>query len=174
MNVSNCRLRFEVVFGKRKAFNSPLRIHRRTESTLTRLLLKEAANSSTASLVEVRGTRAILQRARMEFDPHKQFLTQKEFFHNSSTSLFGLSEYGAKYAKEILGCQNALAFEVKDTEHEFLITLFHIRLREFCRAHNLRLDWEQNPINHKHLINTKLVLPTPDLAEFPRQRSICT
>jgi hypothetical protein len=104
------------------------------------------------SLIEVRGTRAILQRI-MDYDAHRQFLTQKEFFHNSSTSLFGLSEYGAKYAREILGCKNARPFEVRDTEHEFLITLFHIRLQEFCRAQGFTLVWEQNAINHKHLIN---------------------
>jgi len=47
MNVSNVRFRLFEIRGNLKAFSLPLRIHRRTESTLTRLLLKETANSST-------------------------------------------------------------------------------------------------------------------------------
>jgi len=101
---------------------------------------------------DLRSTRATIKNI-YEHDDRATFLTQKHFFFNSATSLFGLSSHGAYFAKDIMGIDNAREFEIKDAEHEHLITRFHIALRELAAKNNWQLEWKQQAVVADRLIN---------------------
>lgn len=128
-----------------------------TPRELTRyLLFKEPTEN------QVRGKRYLIQRIK-EYDPHATMLTEQEFFWNSSTSLIGLSDKGAKIAREKMGIENARAFDTKDSEHEFLLSCVHIRLREYAKANGYGFQWTRNIVDHQKRINPDAiaVLITP-------------
>ena len=104
----------------------------------------------TPTLSEVRDIRAKLDRVR-DHHPHATYVTKQPYFMR--TSLFGLSDAGARRAREIMGIESARSFEIRDLDHEHIITRFHIKARALAIREGWGFAWEQNAIDHKRFIN---------------------
>ena len=102
------------------------------------------------TVTDIRSIRATIDHLE-HHSPTHHFFESKQFF--STTHIYGLSEYGARYAREIMGIDTARAFEIRDLEHEHLLTLFHIHLREFAARHKLGFTWKQELVDYKKPIN---------------------
>jgi hypothetical protein len=102
------------------------------------------------TLTDIQSIRNTILHIEAYFSPHT-FFVSKEFY--SRTRLYGLADYGAKYAREIMGIDTARAFEIRDVEHEHLVTLFHIHLRQFAAKKKFLFAWRQDLVDHKKPIN---------------------
>jgi hypothetical protein len=102
------------------------------------------------TLTDIQNIRNTILHIEEYFSPHTFFLS-KEFY--SRTRLYSLADYGAKYAREIIGIDTVRAFEIRDLEHEHLLTLFHIHLREFAAKSKFALTWKQDVVDYKKPIN---------------------
>ena len=66
-----------------------------------------------------------------------------------------------------MGIDNAREFEIKDSEHEHLITRFHIALRELAFANGWQLEWKQDAVVADRLINPDAIaVLTTDKGKF--------
>lgn len=78
-----------------------------------------------------------------------------------------MSAHGAHFVKDIMGIDNAREFEIKDSEHEHLITRFHIALRELAFANGWQLEWKQDAVVADRLINPDAIaVLTTDKGKF--------
>jgi hypothetical protein len=108
---------------------------------------------------DLRATLATLEILQ-HFD-RKNLIIKKKIF--GIGNVYGLSQSGVNFASDKMGIITAREFEIRDIEHELLITSFHIHLREFARRNNYEFTWEQEAIDHKKLINPDAIatLTTP-------------
>ena len=87
-------------------------------------------------------------------NPRTPYLRKYRF---GATSLYGLSQAGAAFARH-RGVAEARLFGIRDFEHEHILTLIHLSLREFCVAHGFRLQWEQPLLDFSKQINPDAIV----------------
>jgi hypothetical protein len=104
---------------------------------------------------DIRGIRATLDRIQ-HHDSHAKYLSKKPYFMR--TSLYGLNDSGVHYAREILGFADARAFEIKDPDHEHLITRFHVKAMQLAHKRGWEITWKQEAVDHRRLINPDAVM----------------
>jgi hypothetical protein len=104
---------------------------------------------------DMRGVRATLDRI-IEHNPHATYLTKRPYMYR--TKIFGLSDSGVIFSRNALGISRARKFEVKDLDHEHVITRFHIKARELAIKNGWQIEWAQNPIDHKNTINPDAIM----------------
>jgi hypothetical protein len=100
----------------------------------------------------VRSVRYSLQS--LMANPRTPYLRKYRF---GTTSLYGLSQAGAAFTRH-RGVAEARHFGIRDFEHEHILTLIHIALREFCVAHGFRLQWQQPLLDFSKQINPDAIV----------------
>jgi len=109
---------------------------------------------------DTRTVNACIKSLGEHYEKHN-FFNRYCFF--SGTYLYGLSEFGARFARQQRGILTAREFDVKDIEHEHIITSLHIQLIELCKKHGWTLKWIQDTATYKRHINPDAIatLTTP-------------
>lgn len=87
-------------------------------------------------------------------DAKHQYITRKRMVQGF---LYGLTESGAALARE-RGVETARRFDLRDFEHENLVTEIILAYKEFARAHGFTFRFRRDPIDHKRKINPDVLI----------------